>query len=644
MPEAYEEIWQDADDENSTPRKYLNLCDSCQNIMTSPTNIKQLKSQTGLRLCSGSQEVSNCALRAIALESIGVFNARHPGHINQDDDGVVNVFGRKLGKGVEWYDIDTLELRYFREDSSGLRFTPLLEFDVLASPDDPAAEYISTRPPELNMLSEQSFNRIKRWITDCEKNHINCPAPSAATLPTRVIDVGVLEQTQIARVYETAHENGRYVALSYCWGGPQMIALTTATRSQMERGICISSLPRTLQDAIFITRMLGLRYIWVDSMCIIQDDPADKEKELKAMAQIYRDAFVTISAASTKSCQDGFLARRKPKASHYPRFTLPYCAWDDESKIGSVVLQQQFYHDFLTEPINKRAWTLQERLLSPRILIYGTHELWWQCQAEQLSNGGTGKFYDPGAERLLSAFFQHDKETLTHKEWWYSWVDTVIDYTHRELSFEEDKLVAISAIASQFQAVQSNDYLAGLWKSTLLMDLTWMIDPSKSQPLKPRPSKYVAPSWSWAAVQGTVSFASSWSSENEASYAEVSRCETTLSTNELPTGRVTAGFLEARAKVKEARWRSRTTDLLDYEPYDQSKTIGRAWMDAEEEKPERLFCIRLERNVGLIVTEQSPCVFQRVGFFEIIGESSEESVALTDKWFEQCDTQIITII
>lgn len=209
----------------------------------------------------------------------------------------------------------------------------------------------------LDMMSEETFSQIGSWMNDCRKNHTTCLNAEQTPLPTRLVDVTPIDGSEIVRIHTTYGEKERYAALSYCWGGPQPIALTKATMAQMEKMIQLSSLPQTLQDAIIVTSKLCLRYIWVDAMCIIQDSQEDKKKELKSMAQTYQNAFITISAASPRSSQDGFLQTRRPRESKFPRFVLPYRAWDSDNQsmteTGTVVLQEQFFHDPMTEPINR---------------------------------------------------------------------------------------------------------------------------------------------------------------------------------------------------------------------------------------------------------------------------------------------------
>jgi hypothetical protein len=518
-----------------------------------------------------------------------------------------------------------------------------LGFDMLTNDilDDPAAKYITTRAVDPDVNSEKTYDQIRRWLAKCKNGHRDCPKPQKRLLPTRVVDVGPRDGSQDPRIYISKGEQDHYLVLSYCWGGPQPITLTQDTLHRKTQGIAISSLPRSLQDAVTITRNLGLQYIWIDALCIIQDSPEDKEKELRKMAQIYKDGLLTVSAASAQTVHDGFLQQRKTPTTKSPLFIIPYFSLDPTSEAGNITVQESHLYDARSEPVNKRGWTLQERLLSPRILLYGTSQLVWQCQTEQLSNGGVDRnFYYPGTERLNAAFFA-DKASPSLKPMsaWdlaSSWIDIVIDYTHRSLSFEDDKLEAIAGIASEFQRLQNGDrYLAGMWRSCLIMELMWMVDASKEiRALRPRPGKYRAPSWSWAAIDGPTAFSGSWEGwpEKTANYADILRCETVLASSEAPTGRVIDGFLEVLGQIKQARWVVGTDDLFDTDEKIPDP-IGKAYIDADEDEGNRVWCLRLQNSYGIMLRPKTPSEFQRVGYFEIRDEPDWSNT----KWFDNCE-------
>ena len=497
------------------------------------------------------------------------------------------------------------------------------------------------------MDSEAAYEQIRTWLSSCRGDHPNCPKSLDRALPTRVLDVGAPDGSQEPKIYITKGEAAQYLVLSYCWGGPQPITLTLSTLLAKTTRIEMSSLPQSLQDAVKVTRKLGLRYIWIDALCIIQDSTEDKNKELKRMAQIYQNGLLTISAASACTVSDGFLRPREAFATDIPPFALPYRSPKSGFEAGSLVVQESHNYDPRSEPINQRAWTLQERLLSPRVLIYGTLQLMWQCQTEQLiKNGGVKRnFLDSGSERLNAAFFAKDPEegALSLMDLTFDWIDVVTDYTHRSLSFADDKLTAIAAVASEFRKLRAgDDYLAGLWRSSLIMELMWMVPPpsvERTGVTPTRPVEYRAPSWSWAAIDGPVAFGGSWRDwpEKIPEDAKIIRCETTLRSNEVPTGNVVDGFLEIHGWAKRAFHDLGSHDIFDREDDAREQPIFKAYMDAEGHKDEDVYCLKLQGGCGIMLRKISDH-YQRVGFYEVIDRGERSS-----GWFDNHSPRILLI-
>jgi hypothetical protein len=140
--------------------------------------------------------------------------------------------------------------------------------------------------------SETSFAIVKQWLDDCVEKHTKC-SPTAGRLPARVLDV----VSNKVKLVETQQKSAPYLTLSHCWGNKKIITTTKATLKSRKSDIPWLSLSRTFQDAITITRELGFRYLWIDSLCIIQDDKKDWERESAKMASIYADSWLTIAAA-----------------------------------------------------------------------------------------------------------------------------------------------------------------------------------------------------------------------------------------------------------------------------------------------------------------------------------------------------------
>lgn len=318
------------------------------------------------------------------------------------------------------------------------------------------------------------------------------------------------------------NEVGQYLALSYLWGDPKnhewkSSATLVANLTERKEGFDRGSLPKALRDALSITEALGMEYIWIDRLCIIQDSRDDKDRELKRMSQYYQNAYLTLTA-STHSADDGFIEDTIgcPQHPDFPAHrdllrTLVLCP---DKEIGEVYFRQETPHNLAVEPINGRAWTFEERLLSPRYLMYGNRVL-WQCRSAMHCDGGTQDWsLSPYVQeihrlslelgRVIEEAGASSATSISSEECQKLWQAIVAEYSRRQLTRPRDKLIAIGAVASELSmAMGQNVYLAGLWKNTLSHDLLWSTHPH----LDPcRPEKQRAPSWSWASVDHAIRF------------------------------------------------------------------------------------------------------------------------------------------
>ena len=227
---------------------------------------------------------------------------------------------------------------------------------------------------------------ISKWLCACSQSHIECQIKDNTRLPTRVIDVGPADATQAPRLLVTSKETGRYVALSHCWGslmqsdtGQHARTLTTNLRN-MQREISLEKLPQNFQDAVIVVRKLGLRFLWIDALCIVQDDLADWAREAARMADVYGSAHLTIAATSAESSTDGFLERPQETAA-----SIPYYVGTSTEPAGCLVMtyqrkQDSWYSSVEMARWNSRGWTFQERLLSKRVLHFTEKRLFWECR------------------------------------------------------------------------------------------------------------------------------------------------------------------------------------------------------------------------------------------------------------------------
>ncbi|CZR60247.1 uncharacterized protein PAC_10143 [Phialocephala subalpina] len=347
------------------------------------------------------------------------------------------------------------------------------------------------------------------------------------------IDLGSPGSSAQPKLLLTRGQLGQYVALSHCWGGDIPCKTMTALVDDYLQGL--PPLPHSFRDAIRITKELGFRYLWIDSLCIIQDSVEDWQQESALMRDVYRNAAITISASASKDSHGGMLnlyGYDQPDIRKWCRLKLHSKSPDLESvQLSSFYVKESFEDCVDKLPLPQRGWTLQERLLSQRILHYGKDQIYFQCRSQHLNadkthiiHGVIGRWRSTRALLNLSnppvEDIMPNKRLATSGDWVSeAWRDVVVSYSgHRELTKPADKLPALSGVVSLFQEKTNDQYLAGLWKADLAHGLLWRLGsysgPSSVQwtvhpdrnPIQWHKYPERAPSWSWARWDGSITF------------------------------------------------------------------------------------------------------------------------------------------
>lgn len=321
---------------------------------------------------------------------------------------------------------------------------------------------------------------------------------SPIRLPTRVIQVGNDAEPESIRLVETNSQPGTYACLSYCWGDTANYTTTPDTLQQHMESIPWASLPKTIQDAITVTRELGISYLWVDALCIVQNS-SDWEAEAGKMASVYMNAFVTLGAAATRDCRDGFL----------DRCWLPDYNWEWVRDTKTVTYNGRSLPrsphmraaDARASPLFERGWALQELVLSPRTVLFTERGIVWLCKKRGIHKNELGQVEDLSILiNLRGDLAGYGASILTSPYTWWSWI---ADYTSRKLTYESDRLAAIAGVTEYFVSLSGWTPALGLWKENILQDLLWRpLKPSRS--LHPKNSAPGIPTWSWLCRQGPI--------------------------------------------------------------------------------------------------------------------------------------------
>ena len=464
---------------------------------------------------------------------------------------------------------------------------------------DDAAEYVTARPLRTDVGGQHAASQIKIWLGECDENHQCREQRSDSPLPRRVIEVSPSGGQQ-PRIIESNGRRGSYAALSYCWGKQPFLSLTCNNYRQLMDGLDMSLVSPTIRDAVLVTQSMAIPYLWVDALCIIQDSEDDKTSQIASMSDIYASSTVTVVAASAESASQGFLSPRTDSETVY---TIPVRLGPHIFGSMSINELDAACYDERSEPIAKRAWTMQEQVLAPRTVAFATHTMIWSCKAGARAYGDALHFphdldagYNDNDEKyslnLRSLLLTREEAQNNKDKALACWLRLITAYSLRRASLERDKLNAVAGIASH-DAFSSalGLYHAGMWEYDLARQLIWRTGQSH-RTLGPneifvfrRPSEWRAPSWSWASLDGgIIYFELSYDDDDEPKMdvlCDIVECETTHKyPDRNPFGEVTAAHLVLRAAMRKAWFDPATSSvifLLDERPGDFCISFEEAW-------------------------------------------------------------------
>lgn len=385
-------------------------------------------------------------------------------------------------------------------------------------------------------LSE-SAGTVRKWLSTCSLQHFRCSKNvNPTSYPSRLLEVGKSGIRLVPTRQEKVH--GPYVALSYCWGPPphDFLRLTSSNMDHLQAGIQDEQLPVAFQGAISFIRLLNIRYIWIDCLCIIQDGPGSKEdwiQESSRMHQVYSECLLCLALDRAKSPQESILTGPTPV------FSAPFdikskaaCPRDGDNTASRVAVPQWYYDEaHCYQPLCLRAWAFQERFLSARVVGFGAAEVSWACRELQFAcesfPAGAGELRNKGLgySAISHPIFSDLDESSHLNELCRRWFLILPHYTSRSLTYpESDKLVALSAITKRMSQLMDDENLQGHFWKTIIRSLFWSCSRISLWPIQSegswRPTTrrnhlprnendsnlHVPPTWSWASIDGVVRF------------------------------------------------------------------------------------------------------------------------------------------
>ena len=378
--------------------------------------------------------------------------------------------------------------------------------------------------------SDCNMDLIKTWVQHCRNEHHYCDTKVSSQklplLPTRVIEI---ETDGQARITETKGMRAEYLTLSYCWGqGKRMLCTRRSGLYKLfkQKLPLDDTMPKAFRDALQVTRSVGYRYLWIDALCIIQDDTDDVGKEMAKMGDIYRNSTLTICAANGSDTDAGLFSERDARGSK-PCNMLVTLKRDRKCLRTCVSIRPT--HPHLNSVLETRGWVLQEEVLSGRLLTFTPDIVEWACVTTSASENSPcmATFWDQ--KEAIEEMKSRTNDTMrlivrrpdvfnnlptssfgrkrnNHFDIWY---DMAARYSRRALSVDSDKLLAIAGLASLMGKHYRLTYFIGLWKEDLQVGLCWLVtsrndmfrrDGPKS--IKENSPDYLAPTWSWASAHG----------------------------------------------------------------------------------------------------------------------------------------------
>ena len=371
---------------------------------------------------------------------------------------------------------------------------------------------------------------MQSLIPNAQDHEAKLDDPSRRPLPSRLLDTGplllygedmstadldslFLKTNPYLRLCDTKSfpTDTKYLTLSHRWSNPPPVTLNNANAEQFKSLIPLSEMLKpeaaTLKHAVHVTRCLGFRYLWIDALCINQEDEWDKQHEISFMGEIYAGSELNLAATAASSGSDGLFHVRNPMEVEAFRKRVRFHG--DKGWINGdiIVYTANFDHQVDIAPLNRRGWVFQERLLANRVLHFARDQVYWTCSsllAAEVMPYGNPSLKSLFWKEVRRSHLEIPLSQTSIGNYRGAWARLIEGYSITSVTFPQDKLVAISAISGKICKVRNlspRDYLAGLWRQDLPAHLLWVVhNPWRT---KRESLPYIAPSWSWASLETT---------------------------------------------------------------------------------------------------------------------------------------------
>ena len=400
-------------------------------------------------------------------------------------------------------------------------------------PDDTRVVY--RIPKSSQTSSTETLELARTWIQDCEMHHELCRHSGTVEswYPTRLLDLGQTipgDETVACRIVVSGSVvlSGDYATVSHRWGTANFLKLTAENMVSFKHGIPYSALPQTFIDCITVARQLKIRYLWIDSLCIIQsgDGGKDWQDEASTMHLVFGNAACNI-VSNWQDASGGLFSQRDLRLFDQLQIDLNIFSKGTSHRANFVSVEDMLWKEEVSlSPINKRGWVLQERLLSRRNLHFCRREVFFECRhsacCESVPNSKEFREFFGVEDTFLKLALMQPEEALKvipegfepsddwKLEWAYkAWTAIVNTYSQCQLTFDSDKLIALAGIATHIKPIINDTYVAGLWLRDLPLQLLWNTATGTEQESPPKTvaAGYRAPSFSWASVDLPVELA-----------------------------------------------------------------------------------------------------------------------------------------